>query len=161
MLAAPRRSGIIVGYALGALVRWLITAVIVTLVAILAGMQVKGTGIDLAGLYMLAVIVNVAFLLWACGVAMRFQSVQAGADHADAGLPDPLLRAGVRPARAAQGWIHGVATANPVTRVLEAVRSLLAGQPADVGIGFAVGFGLILLFALWAIRGLQRAEASG
>jgi ABC-type multidrug transport system permease subunit len=161
LLAAPRRSGIIAGYAIGALVRWLITAVIVTLVAILAGMRIKGTGIDMLGLYTLAVLVNIAFLLWACGVAMRFQSVQAG----------PIMQTPVFlilffapvyvPLALLQGWIHGVAQANPVTRLLEAVRSLLAGQPADVGIGYAVGFGLILLFSLWAIRGLQRAEESG
>ena len=161
MLAAPRRSGIIAGYAIGALVRWLITAVIVTGVAILAGMRIKGTGIDVVGLYTLAVLVNVAFLLWACGVAMRFQSVQAG----------PIMQTPVFlilffapvyvPLALLQGWIHGVAQANPVTRVLEAVRSLLAGQPADVGIGYAVGFGLILVFSLWAIRGLTRAEQRG
>ena len=84
------------------------------------------------------------------------------ADHADAGLPDPLLRAGVRAARACcSGWIHGVAVANPLTRLIEAVRSLLAGQPFEVGIAFGVAFGLIVVFALWALGGLRRAEAMG
>ena len=80
LLAASRRSGIIAGYAIGALVRWLITAGRRHgRRASLAGMRIKGDGIDLVGLFTLAVlIVNLAFLLWACGVAMRFQSVQAG-----------------------------------------------------------------------------------
>jgi len=161
LLAAPRRTGIVAGYALGALVRWLLTAAVVTVVAILFGMRIKGTGIDVVGLYTLAVLVNVAFLLWACGVAMRFRSVQAG----------PIMQTPVFlilffapvyvPLALLQGWIHGVAQANPVTRVLEAVRSLLAGQPADVGIGYLVGLGLVLAFSLWAIRGLHRAEESG
>jgi ABC-2 type transport system permease protein len=59
------------------------------------------------------------------------------------------------------GWIHALATANPLTRLLEAGRSLLAGQPIEVGIAFSVGFGLIVLFALWALRGLRHAEAAG
>ena len=46
-------------------------------VALIFHMQVGGSGIDLFGLYALAVIVNITGLLWACGVAMRFRSVQA------------------------------------------------------------------------------------
>ena len=85
------------------------------------GCRSRASGIDLVGLYMLAVLVNVAFLLWACGVAMRFQSVQAG----------PIMQTPVFlilffapvyvPLALLQGWIHGVAAANPVTRLLEAV----------------------------------------
>jgi ABC-2 type transport system permease protein len=161
LLAASHRSGIIAGYAMGALARWLITAAVVTGVALGAGMKIKGGGIDLAGLYMLAVLVNVAFLLWASGVAMRFKSVQAGPImqtpvflilfFAPVYVPLDLLR----------GWIHALATANPLTRLLEACRSLLAGQPVEIGIAFGVGFGLIALFSLWALGGLRRAEATG
>jgi ABC-2 type transport system permease protein len=59
------------------------------------------------------------------------------------------------------GWIHALATANPLTRLLEAGRSLLAGQPIEVGVAFAAGFGLIILFSLWAWRGLRHAESAG
>jgi ABC-2 type transport system permease protein len=161
LLAAANRSGIIAGYALGALARWLITAGVVTGVALAAGMKVKGDGVDLVGLFSLAILVNVAFLLWASGVAMRFQSVQAGPImqtpvflilfFAPVYVPLSLLR----------GWIHAVAVANPLTRLIEAVRSLLAGQPFEVGIAFGVAFGLIGLFAVWALGGLRRAEAIG
>ena len=161
LVAASRRSGIVGGYAIGALVRWLITAAAVMGVALLAGMKIKGDGIDLVGLFTLAILVNIAFLLWACGVAMRFQSVQAGPImqtpvflilfFAPVYVPLDLLR----------GWIHAVAVANPVTRLLEACRSLLAGQPVEVGIAFGVAFGLFALFSLWALGGLRRAEATG
>jgi ABC-2 type transport system permease protein len=161
LLAASRRSGIIAGYAIGALLRWLITAAVVTGVAYAAGMKIKGEGIDLVGLYTLAVLMNIAFLLWASGVAMRFQSVQAG----------PIMQTPVFlilffapvyvPLALLQGWIHALATANPVTRLLEASRSLLAGSPTEIGIAFGVAFGLIALFSLWALGGLRRAEAIG
>ena len=36
-----------------------------------------------------------------------------------------------------QGWIHDVATYNPITRVLEAGRGFLAGSPTEVGLAFA------------------------
>lgn len=160
LLAASRRSGIIAGYALGALIRWLITASVVTGVALLIGMKVQGGGIDVIGLFTLAVLVNIAFLLWSCGVAMRFQSVQAG----------PIMQTPVFlilffapvyvPLTLLSGWIHTVATLNPVTRLIEAMRSLLAGQPTEVGIAFGVAFGLIVLFSMWALAGLRRAEAT-
>src|SRR6185312_10659183 len=78
LLAAPHRTGIVLGYALAALCRWLVTATFLTVVAFAVGMNVGGSGIDLPALYMLAAIVNTAAVLWACGVAMRLRSMQAG-----------------------------------------------------------------------------------
>ena len=160
LLAAPRRSGIIAGYAIGATLRWTITAAVVTAVALLGGMQVKGAGIDLVGLYTLALIVNGAFLLWACGIAMRFQSIQAG----------PIMQTPVFlllffapvyvPLKLLQGWIHGVAVANPITRLLEAIRSLLAGNPVEVGLAYGVAFALVIGFAAWALWNLRYAEST-
>src|SRR6202171_1529858 len=46
LLCAPRRSGIIAGYAVGALVRWFATGTVVATAALLAGMNVVGGGID-------------------------------------------------------------------------------------------------------------------
>jgi ABC-2 type transport system permease protein len=161
LLAASRRSGIIAGYAIGALIRWLITASVVTGVAFAAGMKIKGGGVDLIGLYTLAILVNIAALLWACGVAMRFQSVQAGPIMQTPVFLILFLAPVYVPLGLLRGWIHGLATANPLTRLIEASRSLLAGQPTEVGIAFAVAFGLIALFAGWALRGLRRAEAIG
>jgi ABC-2 type transport system permease protein len=60
-----------------------------------------------------------------------------------------------------QGWIHAVATVNPITRVLEAGRGFLAGSPTEVGFAFAAAIGLALALFLWALRGLRSAEAAG
>jgi ABC-2 type transport system permease protein len=78
LLAAPNRAGIVLGYASAALVRWLVTAAFLTFVALAVGMNVGGSGVDLVGLYALAVILNLAAVLWAAGVAMRFRTMQAG-----------------------------------------------------------------------------------
>ena len=78
LLAAPNRTGIIVGYALSALVRWTVTATFLTIVALIAGMNVFGGPVDVFGMYALALLINVSGLLWACGVAMRFRTMQAG-----------------------------------------------------------------------------------
>ena len=160
LLAASRRSGIVAGYAIGALLRWAITACVVTGVALLAGMRIKGDGVDLVGMYTLAIVVNAAFLLWACGIAMRFQSIQAG----------PIMQTPVFlilffapvyvPLKLLQGWIHGVAVANPLTRLLEALRGLLAAQPVEVGMAYGVAFALVVGFAGWALWNLRYAEST-
>jgi ABC-2 type transport system permease protein len=161
LLAAPDRKGIVVGYGLAALVRWLVTATLVTVVALAVGMHVGGSGVDLFGLYVLAILVNLAAVLWAAGVAMRLRTMQAG----------PVMQMPVFlvlffapvyvPLALLQGWIHALATANPLTRVLEAGRGLLDGNPTEVGVAFAVAAGLVAAFSLWALRGLASAERAG
>jgi ABC-2 type transport system permease protein len=59
------------------------------------------------------------------------------------------------------GWIHAVATVNPATRLLDAGRSLMAGQPAEVLLAFVTAVGLAAVFAVWAVRSLRSAEAAG
>ena len=161
LLAAPHRSGIVLGYAIAALARWFVTVAVLTAVAFAVGMQVGGSGVDLVGLYALGLILNVAALLWACGVAMRFRTMQAG----------PVMQMPVFlvlffapvyvPLSLLQGWIRTVATINPLTRVIEAGRSLLAADPTEVGVAFAAALALALGFSLWALRGLRKAEAAG
>jgi ABC-2 type transport system permease protein len=161
LLAAPNRTGIVMGYALSALVRWSVTATFLTIVALIAGMNVFGGPVDVFGMYALALIINVCGLLWACGVAMRLRTMQAG----------PVMQMPVFlalffapvyvPLGLLNGWIETVAKANPLTYVLEAVRSLLAGDEVHVALAFAIAVGLGVLFAAWSLRGLRSAEAAG
>jgi ABC-2 type transport system permease protein len=59
------------------------------------------------------------------------------------------------------GWIHTVATLNPITYLLEAIRSLLTGAPEEVALAFGLGLALTAVMGVWALRGLRRAEAAG
>ncbi len=161
LIAAPRRSGIVLGYAVAALLRWLLVAVLLTVVALVAGMEVGGGGIDLFGLYTLAVLINLAGTLWATGVAMRFRSIQAGPLMQFPVFITLFLAPVYVPLSLLSGWIKAVATVNPVTRLLEAGRSLLAGQPHEVVLAFGASLALVVLFTLWAMRGLRSAENAG
>ena len=161
LLSAPHRTGIVLGYAAAALVRWAVTVGVVTVVAIVAGMNIAGSGIDLVGLYALGLIINLAAVLWAAGVALRLRTMQAG----------PVMQMPVFlllffapvyvPLALLQGWIHDVATYNPITRVLEAGRGFLAGTPTEVGLAFGVAVALVVFFSVWALRGLRSAEQAG
>jgi ABC-2 type transport system permease protein len=161
LLAAPHRSSLVAGYALAAAVRWLFVAVVVTVVALVAGMQVAGNGIDLVALYSLALIAHLAGMMWATGVALRFRSIQAGPLMQMPVFTVLFLAPVYVPQALLEGWIEAVANVNPVTRLLEAGRSLLAGDPHEVGMAFAIAAGLVSVLALWALRGLRRAEAAG
>ena len=161
LVSAPVRSGIVVGYGLAALARWLMVAIVLTATALAVGMQVGGSGVDLFGLYALAVIVNQVGMLWACGVAMRFRSVQAGPLMQTPVFMALFLAPVYVPLHLLRGWIHSVARVNPLTFLLESGRGFISGEPTQVGTAFAIAAGLAVLFAVWAMRGLRRAEAAG
>lgn len=161
MLAAPNRLGILAGYVISALVRATAIGTMLFVIALLAGMEVSSNAVQLAGLLGLALVVGAAAALWAAGIAMRFRSMQAG----------PLMQTPVFlvlflapvyvPIDLLQSWIHTVATVNPITPVIEALRELIAGGGEGVGVAFATAAALALAFGVWAVRGVRSAEAAG
>jgi ABC-2 type transport system permease protein len=161
LLAAPHRTGIIVGYGLAALVRWLVVAVMLTAVALVAGMDVGGGPVDLVGLYVLALLLNFCGFFWAGGLALRFRTIQAA----------PLMQMPVFlvlffapvyvPLELLEGWIDAVATANPLTYLLETGRGFIAGDPPHVLLAFVLALGMGVGFWTWAFLGLRKAEAAG
>jgi ABC-2 type transport system permease protein len=161
LLAATNRSGIVAGYAIAALVRALITWTVLTTVALIAGMEVGGSGVDLFGLFGLAILVNLAATLWAAGVAMRVRSIQGGPLMQFPTFLILFLAPVYVPLGLLSGWIHAVASVNPVTALLEAGRGFISGEPTLVALAFAIAATLPVLFALWARGGLRRAEAAG
>ncbi len=161
MLAASHRSGIVAGYALAALFRAFVTWTVLTAVALVAGMEVDGSGVDLFGLYGLAVLVNLAATLWAAGVALRVRSIQGGPLMQFPTFLILFLAPVYVPLDLLSGWIHAVASVNPVTALLEAGRGFISGDPVLIGLAFAIGIALPAIFALWARGGLRSAEAAG
>jgi ABC-type multidrug transport system permease subunit len=161
LLSAPRRSGIIAGYAFGALLRWALTGTVVTIAALIAGMNVDGNGAQLVGLIGLGVILNMVAALWACGVAMFLRTEQAGALIQMPVFVLLFLAPVYVPLSLLTGWIHSVANVNPVTAVLEAGRGLLAGSPIKVAIAFAALAAGVALMTLFSRRGLSSAERAG
>ena len=161
MLAAGHRSGIVAGYALAALARAFITWTVLTAVALIAGMEIAGSGGEIVALYVLAIFVNLAATLWSAGVALRVRSIQGGPLMQFPTFLILFLAPVYVPLSLLTGWIHAVASINPITALLEAGRGFISGDPTVVLLAFAVAFALPLLFALWARGGLRSAEAAG
>jgi ABC-2 type transport system permease protein len=158
LLAAPSHAGIVVGYWLTGIMRALFTIVVVTTVALIAGMDLQGGGVDLLGLYVLALLVNGAATLFGSGVAMRMRTMQAA----------PLMQIPVflllflapvwLPYDLITGWVHAAASVNPMTRFLETGRGFVAGDPVHVLITFALAAALVGAGLIWARGGLRSAE---
>jgi ABC-2 type transport system permease protein len=158
LLAAQNRGGIIAGYWMAALTRATANIVVVTIVALVAGLSIHGSGIDVVGLYTLALLMNALALLFGTGVAMRLRTMQAGpAIQVPAFLLLFLAPVWV-PYDLLTGWVHAAATVNPLTLVLEAGRGFLEGDPTKVLPAFAVVALLVSVSILWARGGLRSAE---
>jgi ABC transporter DrrB family efflux protein len=161
MLAAPHRSALVAGYAVAAVIRWAVVAVLLTTAGFAVGMRVGGGGVELLGLYGLALIVNSAALLWSTGIAMRFRTIQAGPAMQMPVFLALFFAPVYVPLSLLSGWIHAVARGNPVTYFLEAGRSFVSGDATYAGLAFGAALGLTAFFGLWALRGLHKAEAAG
>ncbi len=161
LLATRHRTSIILGYAITAAVRVVVTWTVVTAVALLAGMEVGGSAAEIVALYLLSLTVNVIALLFASGIALRLRTLQAG----------PLMQFPIFmllfmapvyvPQELLAGWVSHVAAVNPMTLILNTNRDLLAGQPTEIAATYVLTFGLMAALAVWAVTGMRRAEAAG
>ena len=160
MLAAPNRLGILAGYGIAAAARAVSVWVLLTVVALLAGMQVGGSPTELVGLYTLALLVNIAAMLFAAGVATRLRTMQAGPAMQMPVFILLFLAPVYVPLDLLQGWMKGAASVNPITPLLDLGRDLVSGGDVRIAAyGVIVALGAVM-FA-WAVRGLRRAEAAG
>ena len=161
MLAAPNRLGILAGYAVAALARAGIVGTMLFAVALATGMQVHGDGVDLFGLIVLALLVNVTATMWAAGVAMRLRTIQAGPAMQMPVFILLFLAPVYVPLDLLSGWVAAVAQVNPFTALVEGGRELISGGDVRTWLVYGVALALLAFFAVWGVRGLRRAEAAG
>ena len=157
MAAAPRRMAIVGGYVISALGRGVVVVAVIWGVALIAGMPVRGSAVEIAGLVALALLLNVATTLYGAGILLRFRSTAAGALILIPAFMVMLLTPVFTVRDQLSGWLEAVASVNPLTAQLEAGRGFLAGDPVSVAVSFAAGFGLVIAFSVWAMRGVRKA----
>ena len=160
MLAAPNRLGILAGYALAAMTRAVFVGLLLFAVALATGMQVGGDGVDLFGLIVLALLVNLTATLWSAGVAMRLRTIQAGPAMQMPVFLVLFLAPVYVPLTLLSGWVHAVAKVNPFTALVEGGRDLISGSAVHALLVYGVALALLVAFSVWGVRGLRRAEAA-
>lgn len=161
MLAAPNRLGILAGYVGAAMARSVLVVSMLFVLALLFGMEVTGGVVDITTLYIFALMVSCAASMFAAGIAMRFRSIQAGPLMQTPTFLFLFLAPVYVPIDLLTGWIQAIAEVNPITPIIEAIRSLIAGSPEDLGAAFLAAAGLIIFFGLFAYRGVRSAERAG
>ena len=124
-------------------------------------MQIGGNGVDLFGLVVLALLVNLTAAMWAAGIALRFRTIQAGPIMQMPVFIILFLAPVYVPLDLLGGWVKGVAHVNPFTALVEGGRDLISGQTFDVGLMYLIAVVLLLVFTACGVRGLRRAEAAG
>jgi len=157
-LATRKRAPIIAGYMVVAVIRSLIAVAVLTVVALLGGMRTNVGLAQVAGLAALVVLVAASASLWACGIAMRFRATASGPFMYTPILVVLFLTPVYVPAALLPGWLGSVVKVNPMSYVVEASRSLLAGGNQSVGKGFLLCAALLVAVAVWAVLGVRAAE---
>jgi ABC-2 type transport system permease protein len=158
MLAAPRRMAILLGYVLYGFARFLITMAIVWGVALATGMDIKGGPLDIAGILGLMALLNLATMLYALGISLRLQSSAAGMLVTVPVFILLFLTPVFIPRGQLSGWLKTAADYNPLTPVIESGRGFMAKDPTRVLVAYGVTAGMLVFFALFAIRGMVKAS---
>jgi ABC-2 type transport system permease protein len=161
LLAAPNRGGIVIGYMLAAMARTGVVLAVVFAAGLVSGMDILGSFADLVALLLLALAVNAVATLWSAGIAMRLRTMQAGPVMQMPIFILMFLAPVYVPLALIAGWVHTIASYNPVTAMLEASRGFIAGEPDKVGIAAACLVAMFALCVYWARGGLRSAEAAG
>jgi ABC-2 type transport system permease protein len=132
--------------------------VFVTIIALIAGLDVLGSPLEITLLYVLALASNILGSLWALGIAFRFQSLSA-TPFMQIPLFILLFLAPVYvPLQLLSGWIRSVADVNPATFLLEGGRALLAGTPGPIIAAWLVIIIGGIILGVWSLTGLRAAE---
>lgn len=158
MLAAPQRMAIVFGYLMSTLVRFVFSMVVVWVVGLATGLDVRGGALDIAGLMVLLLLLCLATTFFGFGIALRMQSVAAGVLVMFPTFVILFLTPVFVEREELSGWLKTAAGLNPITPALEAGRGFMAGDPTKVGLAFAVSGGLVVLSLLFAVRGMVSAE---
>lgn len=161
LVASAHRTGIVLGYVASASVRYAFTATFVTAAGLVAGMRIEGGAADVVALVALGLFINVGATLFAAGVALRARTLQAGPAMQIPIFIGLFLAPVYVPRHLLVGWVRSVSGLNPATAFLQAGRGFVSGVHETTGVAFACAGGLALILAVWAIRGLRRAEAAG
>lgn len=157
-----RASAVLTGHVVASLLRNLLATGVVLAVALLVGFRPSADlwgwmgAIGLIALYILAI----TYLFAAIGLAAK--SPEGASGYGFIILFIPYLSSAFVPVESMPSWLQWIADNQPVTPIIEAIRSLLMGTPMDDAGWWAVGWCLgILLIAFawgaWLFRRKTRA----
>lgn len=145
-----RSEAVLTGHAVASLLRNLLASTVVVGVALLLGFRPNATPLEWLGaigiisLYILAI----TWLFAVLGLVAR--SAGAASGYGFALLFLPYLSSAFVPVDTMPSWLQWVATYQPITPVIETIRSLLTGTDAGTQPWWAIGWCLLILLVAYA-----------
>jgi ABC-2 type transport system permease protein len=158
MLATPKRMAIVMGYLVTSFGRAILAIVVVSIVGLILGLDVRANPLQFAGILVFALILNVAVTLYGAGIALRFQSSAAGTLIFIPTYIVMFMTPIFVPRAQLTGWLKVAASVNPLTPPIESGRGLMAAEPYHVLLALACCLGLLFVAAIFAVTGMRKAE---
>ncbi len=157
LLSPGSRTSLLLGPIVAAVVRTVLPFALVVLAAFLGGAHLTAGPFGLVTLLVAAAGAAMLGSLWGLGVVYRFRTLRSAALVQVGIFVTMFLSIGQVPLNIMQGWLHTVATYNPMTQILDLARAGFLGDMAwgQVWPGLVVIFGGCLVFGAWALRGLN------
>jgi ABC-2 type transport system permease protein len=151
-----QRAALLIGHLGGVMVVALVSAIIYLVVGFAAGMDFKAGALGVPALLLLALLVALAFAALGAFVGLRSGSGETVQGFfplffvalflSSMSLPRPLIE---------QDWFRFIATYNPVSYLIEGVRSfIISGWDGEA---LALGFGIAIVIAVAAVAAASSA----
>ena len=154
------RSALLLGRVAGDVLRLVLQALLLALLATVFGFRV-GIGPLLLGLALLAVL-GVAIGAASYALALTLRQEYAFAPVLSMSVMPLMLLSGVLlPMTIAPAWLYDISRANPLSYVVDAERAMVAGQwsALSIWLGPLLGILLALLATGWGVRTFRREAA--
>jgi ABC-2 type transport system permease protein len=156
LVPAPRAT-LLAGLVSSAALRALLPSATVFAVGLALGVHWPGLlGALLAFLLVMGTATALGF--YAVTLALRFRTQQAAPLMQMGSFVAVLFTTAYAPEQLLQGWLHAIATVNPVTYILEGARQGFVGEVtwADTWPALLALAGLIAVLGALAVRGMRR-----
>lgn len=156
LLAPTPRLTVLLGIVGSAALRCLLPVTFLLCVAFALGVPWPGAG-DLLISLLLVMGFATAMACWGTVIALRFKTQQAAPLMQAVAFSAVLFTAAYAPLDLLADWLQVVATINPTTYVIEAIRSgfITNMSLSELAIAVVADLGMLTFFAALAVRGMR------
>ena len=142
----PLRSGaVLTGHVVASLVRNLVATAVVIAVALLVGFRPTATPIEWVGVFVLVTLWILAITYLFAAIGLAASTPEAASGYGFILLFLPYLSSAFVPVDTMPDWLQWIAENQPITPIIETLRSLLMGTPMGDSAWWAVGWCAVII----------------
>lgn len=161
MLSVADRRSILLGFVLSTVIRGAVMSAVITVVAFAIGLELHGSPLHIAGMYLICWTMSIMATLWAAGVMLRARDPRRAPTMQIPLFVAIFVTPVFAPLDMLAGWLHVAASINPITYLLTASRELLIGSTDGLPVALVALAVACSLLWWWAATGMRSAERSG